>query len=93
MAITKQRGQDLYRQKRYKEALACFNEVCTVPIRSESHYAECGQQVLDSTADPSLDVLDNRAATYVKLGDFQKALKDGRRMIALGKQNVKVNDQ
>ncbi|KAL9595626.1 MAG: hypothetical protein Q9219_006332 [cf. Caloplaca sp. 3 TL-2023] len=30
---------------------------------------------------PSLTVLDNRAATYEKLGDQQAALKDGRRMI------------
>ncbi|KAL9008868.1 MAG: hypothetical protein Q9173_006051 [Seirophora scorigena] len=30
---------------------------------------------------PAIDVLDNRAATYEKLGDLHAALKDGRRMI------------
>ncbi|KAL8941939.1 MAG: hypothetical protein Q9216_001967 [Gyalolechia sp. 2 TL-2023] len=37
--------------------------------------------VISSETTPSISVLDNRAATYEKLGDLQAALKDGRRMI------------
>lgn len=37
--------------------------------------------VITSELKPSISVLDNRAATYEKLGDLQAALKDGRRMI------------
>ncbi|KAI4148317.1 MAG: hypothetical protein L6R39_002812 [Caloplaca ligustica] len=38
--------------------------------------------VIAQEREPSLDVLDNRAATYEKLGDLHAALKDGRRMVS-----------
>ncbi|KAL9017749.1 MAG: hypothetical protein Q9185_004906 [Variospora sp. 1 TL-2023] len=37
--------------------------------------------VIFQEKNPAIDVLDNRAATYEKLGDLHAALKDGRRMI------------
>jgi F-box/TPR repeat protein Pof3 len=38
--------------------------------------------------DPPLSILDNRAATYSKLEDLPKALKDGKRMIHLDKKEA-----
>ena len=48
------------------------------------------QQVISQCVDPSISVLDNRAATSSKLGDYQRALNDGKRMISLGKAQVTV---
>jgi hypothetical protein len=39
------------------------------------------QQIISSSPKPPLSILDCRAGTYIKLGEFEKALKDGKRMI------------
>lgn len=57
------RGQDLYRQKQYEAALACFTKA------------------ISQDAKAPVAVLDNRAATYTKLGNLRAALNDGRQMI------------
>ncbi|MCJ1327396.1 hypothetical protein MMC10_004065 [Thelotrema lepadinum] len=57
------RGQVLYRQGKYREALEIFSSI------------------LEKWHDPPISVLDNRAATYMKLKEFPKALKDARSMI------------
>ncbi|KAK3173703.1 hypothetical protein OEA41_007035 [Lepraria neglecta] len=65
-------GQELYRVKKYEDALRCFNLVI-----KEDPYTP-------------LVVRDNRAATYIKLGNFPAALDDGRKMIQLDESNCIV---
>jgi hypothetical protein len=49
-----------------------------------------GQAVEVSTDHPLLDALDNRAATYEKLGQLQAALRDGKEMIDMKPRLSKV---
>lgn len=66
------RGQDLYRQKQYEAALACFTKA------------------ISQDAKAPVAVLDNRAATYTKLGNLRAALNDGRQMIQQEKTKCSV---
>jgi len=49
------------------------------------------QQTISQWANPPLSVLDNHAATLTKLGNLPGALRDGRRMIQMGKTEVTVS--
>lgn len=49
-------------------------------------------QTISQWANPPLSVIDNRAATLTKLGNLPGALRDGRRMIQLGKTDATVGD-
>lgn len=48
-------------------------------------------KILEKWANPPLSVLDNRAASYEKLNDLTKALKDAREMIVQEKADVSVS--
>lgn len=50
------------------------------------------QQTISQWPSPPLSVLDNRAATLTKLGNLPGALRDGRKMIQMGKTDVTVGD-
>jgi tetratricopeptide (TPR) repeat protein len=44
---------------------------------------------LQECIEPPLSVLDNRVAAYLKLGDLQNALRDGRQMIRAAKTDAR----
>ena len=73
------RGQELYRQKKYENALECFNAVCQLPEVKRDH-ANFSEAIVQGDRD-CVAALDNRAATHTKLGNLQAALRDGRLMI------------
>lgn len=50
-------------------------------------------QALEQANEIAVNILDNRAATYEKLGDLQAALRDARRMISLKKTSCAVSFQ
>ncbi|KAL8916395.1 MAG: hypothetical protein Q9208_008542 [Pyrenodesmia sp. 3 TL-2023] len=47
--------------------------------------------IISHDKSPDIEALDNRAATYEKLGDLHAALKDGRRMVSDYKSSCAVN--
>ena len=83
------RGQDLYRQKNYEAALQCFTEVGASWPLSKSRLTLYHQSINRDAHAPA-SVLDNRAATYTKLGNLRAALKDARQMIQQEKGNCSV---
>jgi tetratricopeptide (TPR) repeat protein len=44
---------------------------------------------LQECIEPPLSVLDNRVAAYIKLGDLQNALRDGKQMIRAAKTDAR----
>lgn len=81
-------GQRLYRTKRYQEALPAFTAVCC-----DSHPFDTQAltlQAINRSDRASTGALDNRAATYTKLGDLQAALRDAKRMIDVDKSAATV---
>lgn len=47
-------------------------------------------QAIEQQRYPSVSSLDNRAATYTKLGDLQAALRDGKKMIHAARTDITV---
>lgn len=74
-------GHQLYRQKRYQAALQRFNAVNKRDRGVTVEAVVDVRQIINQERKPSLNILDNRAATYAKLGNLQAALRDGRSMI------------
>ena len=62
----------------------------TSPVLSRKFTSIDRHQAIDQQRCPSVSALDNRAATYTKLGDLQAALRDGKEMIHAAKTDVTV---
>lgn len=84
-----QDGQRFYRQKRYEDALQCFNQVCASgePLEMSTDLP----QAIVQDAKAPIGIYDNRAATHTKLGNLRAALRDGKEMIQQEKTNCMVN--
>jgi F-box/TPR repeat protein Pof3 len=54
---------------------------------------EAFTDAIDTISNPNIDILDNRAAAHDKLRDYAAAVKDGRSMIRLDKQDIKVGNE
>ena len=89
LSASQMRGQDLYRQKEYEAALQCFTDVGASWSLSRSRLT-LSHQSINRDAHAPASVLDNRAATYTKLGNLRAALKDARQMIQQEKGNCSV---
>ncbi|GAT25062.1 F-box domain protein [Aspergillus luchuensis] len=71
------RGQLLFRQGNYSDALAAFTEVRSRgPPRADV-----------------MSILDNRAATYIKLTQYDRALNDSRQMIRRDTKDGRVKEK
>lgn len=82
-------GQQEYRRRNFLAALGFFNFV-SVQIAHIMCPTLTIFQIISQERNPAVSVLDNRAATYEKLGDFHAALKDGRRIISDHKTSCAV---
>lgn len=85
-------GQRYYRKKRYKDALKAFNavSVMTAPLPLNAQHNSRPDQALKVDDKQRYAILDNRAATYEKLGDFPAALRDAKAMIQQERTTAKV---
>ena len=85
------RGQDLYRQGHYRDALKVFASV-SLHYDVVLHLAHMALKAIRRKDEVPLSLLDNRAATHAKLGHFQAALVDGRSMIRRYRTNSTVGN-
>lgn len=81
-------GQQLYRTKKFHEAVPAFTAVSHASPSSVNQHLT--SQAINRSDRASISALDNRAATYIKLGDLQAALRDAKRMIDLEKSSATV---
>lgn len=73
----------------YEETLSALHRRGQDLYRQKQYEAalQCFNKAISQDAKAPVAVLDNRAATYTKLGNLRAALNDGRQMIQQGKAN------
>lgn len=91
-AELQQHGQTLYRRGEYKKALESFSQVILsiAGMTSMHAYIHAIQALKMKPSDP-VGILDNRAATYCKLENFDLALRDAKQMIKTDRCDERVN--
>lgn len=88
-ALHKQ-GQKLYQRGDFKAAAEAFGEVGPSTLTQKGSPLTICQALNQKDAD-TIGILDNRAATYCKLEDFEKARRDSRHMIKKANQDERVS--
>ena len=90
-------GQGQYRQGNYPLALEAFNQVSSRStgwthslVHEEPNLLIKIHQALQLKLPDTLGILDNRAATFSKLGQLEPALRDGRRMVKTDSKDGRV---
>ena len=84
-------GKSYFKKGNYKMAVSKFTEVglCALNVRYYPNL-DIFEQAIDMQPLILMSLLDNRAASYEKLGNLKEALADSKRMIQHEKTNPKA---
>ena len=83
-------GQKLYQNGDFTAAIDAFSEVDLLSLILTQNGSRLPRQALKEKKVDSVGVLDNRAATYCKLGKYDQARRDARHMIKKSKEDERV---
>ena len=84
------KARELYKQEKYQAALFTY-EQASLPIQFRRTSIDVFKAIKTCPGPPDPKALDGRAAAYLKLRNYDAALKDARQLIAMAKTDSKVN--